>query len=456
MATQEELEILAKKLLIEGVNNEDIIAQMMLLDLEEGEQSLTDGKKSPAKEAKIILNLIKKENPLDDEYSQYEKFFDKYLPGAKLDIISKEFLRFNGQFWTPVKNQLDSLKSFAIGHGLKHTKVPFHFARYVDNQRLRTLIDLPCWDGSDRIEELRVFMKFKNEDFSVFEDAFKEWLANVWRRLLEPNAQNRCIILKGLQGMGKDRLVQNLLSGFGPYYSKFSSNRDERECWSQVTSKLVLHIEEFDQTGQLSVPFLKDLISRGEVTYRSPYAITAEPRRCYGSFISTVNIDAILRDETGNRRFAVFELESIDWDYPKDWADQILAQSYALYQANYRAQKETWQSVTQNNEKFEMVDMAPELLDMWDHRIAAMCGPNGPKPGVTELTFNEVSAVINDLCKVSGYKPRSICGLLKSNGRSRKGRGASKYWSNMIKIPANGDLSATTNVVEFNKNSPVG
>lgn len=362
----------------------------------------------------------------DDGYIEYKKFFKAYLNHAKRDIISGLFVEKDDGIWQDVKVKLEAIKSYAQGTGLKAHQVRMHLDRFINSRPKEMLVEIPKWDGRDRVEELRLFIKIKNQEFSVFEDAIKEWGANVFRRLYQDGAQNRCIILKGAQGIGKDHLLKSLLQGFGAYYSKFSSNRDEREAWAQVTGSLVLHIEEFDQTGNMSTAFLKDLITRDWVTYRMPYEPAAKKKKCVGSFISTVNIDTILRDETGNRRFAVFELDAIDWRYPKDWSEQILAQFYWLYQNHYYANKETWLAVSQGNETYEAVDMGPELLSLWDKKVSGMAISFMKK----EFNYGEISHVISEMAKHVGWKPRTICSVLKTSGRSRHTKSGRVYYAN--------------------------
>jgi len=167
-------------------------------------------------------------DPGDDDYNSYKTFFDAHLADAKKDIVCGEFLIKERGIWTPVINQVESIKSFANGVGLSHRAVAMHLDRYLKYKPSELLIDVPEWDGVDRVKELGDFISFKNQPYEVFEDAFKEWLANIFRRLYQVNAQNRCIILKGDQGIGKDHLVYNLLSSFEHYYSKFTNVREKR------------------------------------------------------------------------------------------------------------------------------------------------------------------------------------------------------------------------------------
>lgn len=401
---------------------------------------------SPIKVAtKIMLRVIEEQEPEDEEYSLYRQFFDEHFKDAKKDAISKDVVsKSDDGVWQPVLFRFEALKSYAKGKGLKPANVLMHFDRFEMKKKPELLINIPKWDGIDRIIQLKEFIKIKNHPFEIFEESLKEWGANLFRRLYHDIYQNRCIILKGGQGLGKDHLLKNLLKDFGPYYSKFSCHRNENDCWSQVTGKLILHIEEFDQTGRMGVSFLKDLITRDWATYRDPYAKRSLTRKCVGSFISTVNIDSMLRDETGNRRFAVFEIDSIDWKYPKDWSGQIIAQFYNLYTTGYFARPETWQSVMDGNSSFEQVDMVPELLNAWDLRVSAISKDKGLK----ELTYGQIDGVITELCRQSGWRSKSVCSMLKMNGRSRHTKNGTVYWSNIYKIPVTDHPFVTSPVID--------
>ncbi len=370
------------------------------------------------------------------KYDAFKRFFDDLLPEAKRDVVSGRLVEFDGGQWQSVVGRLGEIKSRAGDKGLNDSKVKDHLERFINEQPKALLVNMVPWDGVDRIQGLSEWIDFKGAGaFDVFADAMKEWGANVFRRLYHQGAQNRCIILKGDQGIGKDYLIRSMLQSFGPYYAKFTNSRDEREIWDQVTGRLVVHIEEFEQTGSMTIAFLKDLITRDWATYRSPYAHDASTRKCVGSFISTANINAPLRDSTGNRRFAVFEVAAIRWGYPQDWGPQIMAQFKALFDADFRAKKETWEYVLNSNEKFEMVDIVPEILAEWDARLSTIYH-HGEFRGKKEVTFEEISGTCTDLAKQFGYSLQKLLTVVKSSGRSRRSHGVTRYWSNLIKVPA--------------------
>lgn len=374
---------------------------------------------------------------LKDSKDDFFEFFKEVLKDPKRDILSGEFLvRSSESFggWAPVWNMVKELRSSAHTAGLNRTFLEDHLASFETSIEPSILLDMYEWDGVDRIKMMCDSVQLKGDRAAQFEDAIKEWMANIWRRLYQNGEQNRCIILKGDQNLGKDTWVKTLLSGFERYYAKFTINsHDDRQIYDQVTNNLALHIEEFDRTAAMSVAFLKDLITRDSVTYRSAYAKANQTRKCVASFISTVNIDTVLRDETGNRRFAVFDIDKIIWDYPKDadFSKHLFAQSFALCASDYRAQPGTWAAVKEGNEPFEMVAMEPNILEIFDAGLAAILKER-------QITFAkniDIMTLITDIAKWSSYRPQRILSILKSSGRSIRVTDGYKYYPYDTRIP---------------------
>ncbi len=131
----------------------------------------------------------------------------------------------------------------------------------------------------------------------------------------------------------------------------------------------------------------------------------------------------------------MFEIEGIDWAYPKDWGSQVYSQVHSLYKAGYRAKDETWGAVIRGNTKFEMVDLVPELLNLWDTNVARISrGDSGALGlGVIELEFAQISEVVNALVRSSGWKQRNVLSMLKANNRCKRYKDGVRYWSNRCK-----------------------
>ena len=368
----------------------------------------------------------------DPEFNQFRDFFDANLNNPRLCKISGAFVEKKRREWKPVLNRIKSLQSYATEQELPYTKVEMHLNRYIENADPQLLVDIPEWDGRDWIKEITSFITFKDKkEQSIFEQYMKYWTSRIFARLENPINQNIFMLLRGDQGIGKDRLIYNLFHKFHPYYSNFSVQPNkEVDTWHQVASHLILHLQEFDQTSKLGVPFLKELITTNNKEYRLPYERVAESRQMFGSFISTANVDNLFRDTTGNRRFAVFDLEHIDWSYPKDFGLQILAQGVKLYESGFEIDASAKKYMDQ-----KILDMTPEdmdsaIEDLWTDRVSNLVERSGHvKQG---FRFHEIQGVIADLSKMSGWKQRTILSLLKRRGYSKKDNVSVFYYPSKV------------------------
>lgn len=348
-----------------------------------------------------------------DQYDEYAAFFSGKLPGAERDLLSGRLMICEKNKWLPVGNRIDLLKSHAVSSKLKKDDVQIHLSRYEHSFEKKLLIKEGQWDGVDRIHEMRDFIKFEKLPFEVFEDTIKQWGANTFRRLENPSNQNVCPVFKGDQGLGKDYFIEKLTAWFNPYYAKLTSNNNEVEIWRQITSKIIMHIPEFDQTSKISVPFLKDIITRDYVELRPLYAQDYETYPCYTSFISSANIDNMLRDTTGNRRFMIYDVASIvKRNYPADWSAQIYAQFKNLYQQNFWANAESIAQCSRLMEEYKPENVEDMILEFWDERVSKV----EIKDKSHGLTFGQVQFVIADIAKAFNWKPQTISFLLRRNG----------------------------------------
>lgn len=363
----------------------------------------------------------------ESEFNNFRDFFDSALNDPRLCRISGAFVEKRRGEWKPVVNRMKALQSYAVEQELPHTKVEMHLTRYMENADPQLLVDLPEWDGRDWIGEICSYIRLKDPAESpVFEAYLKYWVSRIFARLENPIHQNLFLLLRGDQGIGKDRLIYNLFHKFDPYYSNFSVQPNkEVDTWHQVASHLILHLQEFDQTSKLGVPFLKELITTNVKEYRLPYDRAAEQRRMYGSFISTANVDNLFRDTTGNRRFAVFDLDYIDWNYPKDFGLQIMAQGQALYRDGFEIGSDAKGYMENKIVELTPDDIDDSIIDMWEDRLANLVKGSMN----TKLAFRmpEVQGVIADLSRMSGWKQKTILSLLKRRGYSKKDK-VSRYY----------------------------
>jgi hypothetical protein len=361
-------------------------------------------------------------------YEEYIPFFEEHLPGAKRCIFSDECKIFENEVWQPAASKLSILASHALDSCyFKKAHLQEHFSRFVASMKPELLVEIPEWDGVDRIELISKALTLKNCTQDDFYELIKEWGALMFERLENPRVQNRIIVLKGGQGIGKDTLVHAILGDLGPYMTNLSISRNEADNLAMLADHLVLNISEFDRTSRTDASLIKDWITREEATFRRPYERSHRRYSIRCSFIATVNVDEILRDHTGNRRFVVFDIEKIDWNYPKNQSLQILAQFRKLSKEKYRASTLSQQTMKTYIEANTPDDPKEALLEVWDERIANL-EENGLPERKGRFRASDVGPVVLDLAKMFGYYPKTIYSILKSNGRSRRSGGKSIYF----------------------------
>lgn len=277
----------------------------------------------------------------------YFLLFKQILGPLPRDLFSGRCMVRIGDLWEPAVNHLDRVKSHAYdlnteGLELRIAAIEPHFAAFEANQEAKFIPDVPQWDGLDRLKILAdccILDGSQQFPSNIVETYFKGWLSGVFRKLKDARYQNPVLILRSeKQGIGKDWLINTLTDGFGQWSRNLTLSRDDRDNYLQLSQAAVLKIGEFDRTSKTDAATLKDMIFCDKTDLRASYDRAALTRVCRASFVATVNPDDFYRDTTGNRRFAVFSLDRIDFSYPRTPADsqQILSQAKYLAETGYQ------------------------------------------------------------------------------------------------------------------------
>jgi predicted P-loop ATPase len=99
----------------------------------------------------------------------------------------------------------------------------------------------------------------------------------------------------------------------------------------QRRGKWISELSELDALSKSETSKTKAFISRQIDNYRPPYGRTATDVTRQGVFAGSVNHDAYLKDETGNRRFWPVRIGVIDLSKLRADRDQLWAEAFALY-----------------------------------------------------------------------------------------------------------------------------
>lgn len=372
---------------------------------------------------------------------QYFKLFDLILSKPRKCIFSEKLMTFDtrANLWNPAVNYLDVIKSeLAVANETQKAKysmslVQPHFFAYEMTKAPEFLIELPEWDEKDRISEMAYMVNLRpgEVDQFHFSELLKEWMATMFRRLHDPMVQNHILVLQGDQGVGKDTWISMLVDGLDQFAVPLSIMKEDKDMYLKLHRGLVMKIPEFDRTAKTEVSTLKDIITTPSTDIRAPYDKDSKIRHSRCSFISSANIENLLRDYTGNRRYMIFEVESIEYAYEKwsaeekkVWRLQCLAQADYMAKIEYKASAASRQVM---KDYIEMKTPDDPADDTYREYVKICRKENGFFARET-LTENEISEITRQIKDVTGMNIRAIREQLRRKCGTCKREGSQRFW----------------------------
>lgn len=281
------------------------------------------------------------------------QFFNDRLGQHKVDLISDRLMvnvttktEYNTEShrWRPAANMISKLRSDALDIGLKREFVEDHLSAYQHSLVPGLLLEIPKWDGVDRIAEICKLVPATNlvgtreDGLTLYTEIMKDICAGIFRRAFNSMEQNLFTIIRGPQGAGKNYFIDKMFSKpFDHYSAEVNVGPDMAKNYDAVEGRLVCVIGEFDQTQKVQVSFIKELITNASFTARRAYERTSDRYELRQTFFSASNFNNVLKDTSGNRRFVIWDMPTINWEYANFCdADQLRAQYFHLYKENFR------------------------------------------------------------------------------------------------------------------------
>ncbi len=375
---------------------------------------------------------VEPEAPTDRKsaiYEDYVTLFNTILHNPRRDIFSNKLLTLDRGLWQSAHNYLGILRSRAAQiqeqGGLKFNRqlMADYLEDFESHKDPELLMDIPEWDGHDHIADFARCVSLNPaalSDSCDFEHWLKWWLSTALQKVEQPRIQNRILILHGAQGIGKDTWIDSLLCGAGQFLHTLSAVSGDKDTFLALHDGMFLKISEFEKTARTEVSLLKDLITTPTTNLRAPYARDTQRRDVRCSFISSSNERNLLRDPTGARRYLIFELSELRWNYPvMDPAigGQVLAQARAL--AGHQVPALTQQRMAAYLEEKTPEDPAVTCIRIWGDVIDRWI-QNNPvlSAGVTARGWiynEECDDLILETAKLAGVKPRTVRDWLNTN-----------------------------------------
>lgn len=301
-------------------------------------------------------------NKRSESSKDFIEFFDKKFPNSKKDlfrnvVFTKDIDKYKG--WTPIENHRKHIEGLCADFGLSPSFSDRHLARWCDEKMPELLVEIPEWDGADHIGDALSRISVTNIDHEYFVELMKDWFSCIVRRVYQPKVQNRLPIFRGKQGLGKDFCIRAMTAGFERYANEIDFQQNNKtEVYRLIKNLAVGIIPEFDETNSSSISVLKSVITAESIELRALYKNESESVPIRTSFISASNFEDVLRDSSGNRRFMLFDISSIEHTFELVNGAQIAAQSFELAKQKYKA------SVGAENVMRELLDAeTPEPLD---------------------------------------------------------------------------------------------
>ena len=264
---------------------------------------------------------------------------------------------------------------------------------------------LPPWDGQDYIIELSLSVSIRGgvEKQMLFYEYLKKWLVAMVAGWVDETVVNHVmLVLIGEQGSYKTTWFNYLLPPELKtyFYTKTNANRMGRDDLLTLAQYGLVCCEELDTMRPSELNQLKAVLTMPSIDERAAYAHFHEHRQHIASFCGTGNNVQFLSDETGNRRWLPFEIESIrsPRDDPFNYAG-IYAQAYALYQEgfHYWFSQDDIRRLSEHNRAFEtgvgrVHVCGPSAADrQCEHLAEAVGSPSGPCPCRSGLPTCEIS-----------------------------------------------------------------
>lgn len=187
---------------------------------------------------------------------------------------------------------------------------------------------LPQWDGKERAATLLID-NLGAPDTEYVRAVTKLWLLAAVARVFHPGCRfDRCLVLKGKQGIGKSTLLSKL---GGAWFGELDSIQG-KDTVEHLQGLWIVELVEMQATKKADneqiKAFLSTLCDRARLSYERR---TADfPRQCV--FAATTNEHEFLKDQTGGRRFWIVELEASEYALKPDLEiEQVWAEVFHLY-----------------------------------------------------------------------------------------------------------------------------
>ena len=360
-------------------------------------------------------------------YNRVKYRVEARLPSGDAFCQNSELAQFASDDWQPMSDRLKNTLLTAL-YVIKPTR-KCDLETVLDSGYVPTfqpflhyLNRLPPWDGQDHILAMSVSVTVKGgvEKQMLFYEYLKRWLVAMVASWLDEGEVNQAVlVLIGEQGIYKTTWFSHLLPPeLRDYFRiKVNSSRVSKDDLITLSQYGLVCYEELDVMKPSDVNTMKSVVTMPSIDERKPYGHYTEHMPHVASFCGTGNNVQFLTDQTGNRRWLPFEVESIisPRDQPFDY-EGIYSQAYALYRQGFRHyfSKAEEEALREHNRTFETPHPEQE----------AICTHFHPPQDGEKGDFYTATDILNQI----GYNP-ALQLTIEKIGSAMKALGFVRYRS---------------------------
>lgn len=338
--------------------NEKLMLQEPTPSIPEAKSDPTDKKEKGMKGSKE--NIEKMMKYLNEKYDLRYNMVMKYTEYVPKD---KEWIGFQAVEPRVQKSLTLEVQLAGINVSIKDVRnfLESNFIKNYNPVEEFLFICYDNWDGKDHIRALARTVPTNNPHW---EDWFYTWflaMVEQWHNRTGRQYGNSVApLLISKQGYNKSTFCRRLIPPQLQWgYTDNLILSEKRQVLQAMSQCLLINLDEFNQiSAKVQQGFLKNLIQLPNVKYKPPYGSHVQEFPRTASFIATSNMDDILTDPSGNRRFIGIELTGpIDVSVRPNY-QQLFAQAEKAIWNGEKTYFDAEQTalIMENNRRYQQID----------------------------------------------------------------------------------------------------
>ena len=237
-----------------------------------------------------------------------------------------------------------------------------------EHNPVKEWMELRPWDGRSRLQEfLDTIGSPGNEPMK--EMLMKKWLISCCAAACEPNGVELegILVFQGAQGLGKTMWFKRLVNRQNDWlYEGATLNPSDKDSVKRAVSHWLVELGELESTFKKSdIDQLKAFVTARTDEMRNPYDRGFSRYQRRTAFYASVNAREFLTDTSGNRRFWVIPVRSINFNHGIDmqqlWAE-VKDTMYVPGQKNWFLTPDERKMLDSSNEDYRTQSSVEDLV----------------------------------------------------------------------------------------------